>query len=317
MIEIYYLGIDLGGTNIKVGVVNDDYQILATHSVKTNIPRPAVDIAKDMVDASKVACSELGITLKDIERIGIGSPGMVDSKRGIIEFAGNLGFTDVALADMVERISGIPTTVENDANAAAYGEFVAGAGKGCKNFIAITLGTGVGSGIIIDGKLISGASNAIGEMGHMVIEVDGAQCTCGRKGCFETYASATGLIRMTKEAMEKDKDSKLWELSNNGDHVSAKTSFIAMREGDKTAAEVVDKYIKYLAAGVANAVNIFAPDVICIGGGVCHEGDALMNPLKELVLKEQFGGSERGNTKICRAQLGNSAGIIGAAFLNK
>lgn len=269
-----------------------------------------------MVRVCEDACEKAGIKLCDIERIGIGSPGMIDSENGIIEFAGNLDFVDVPMAKLVGAITGIPTFIENDANAAAYGEFVAGAGKGCKSFIAITLGTGVGSGIIVDGKLIKGASSATGEMGHIVIEVDGAPCTCGRKGCFEVYASATGLIRMTKEAMEADKNSIMWQMCKDS-HVSGRTAFEAMRAGDNAGKQVVDKYIKYLAAGVANAINIFAPEVICIGGGVCNEGDALMIPLIKAVREEQFGGIERNKTEICRATLGNDAGIIGAAFLNK
>lgn len=291
---------------------------MATASRKTNAPRPALEIAADMVKVCEDACAKSGISLKDAVRIGIGSPGMIDSERGIIEFAGNLGFNDVPIASMVGDLAGLPTYVENDASAAAYGEFVAGAGKGCKSFVAITLGTGVGSGIIVDGKILKGASSAVGEMGHTVIEVGGAPCTCGRRGCFEAYASATGLIRMTKEAMEKDKNSVMWAMCDNStQRVSGRTAFEAMRANDAAGKEVVDKYIRYLAAGVANAINIFAPEILCIGGGVCNEGDALMIPLEKEVRKEQFGGIERNKTVICRAALGNDAGIIGAAFLNK
>ena len=209
-----------------------------------------------------------------------------------------------------------PVFIENDANAAAYGEFVAGAAKNSVNAVCITLGTGVGGGIIIDGKIYSGSNMAGAELGHTVLEVDGPQCTCGRKGCFEVYSSATGLIRMSKEAMEKDKNSIMWKLAEekNG-KVTARTSFDAMRAGDASAKKVVDKYIKYLAAGITNIINIFQPDVLCIGGGVCNEGDPLLLPVKDLVKKEVYTRTLNKNTDIVIAKLGNDAGIIGAAFL--
>jgi glucokinase len=209
--------------------------------------------------------------------------------------------------------------VENDANAAAYGEYVAGAGKGHNSLVCITLGTGVGGGVVIDGKILTGFNFAGAELGHMVIEVDGVQCSCGRKGCFEAYSSATGLIRMTKEAMDADKDSAMWNLfrERGDDKVSARISYDAMRLGDKSATEVVDKFHKYLATGLTNVINIFQPEVLCIGGGVCNEGDALLNPVKEIIAKEVYTKNSAKNTEIVRATLGNDAGIIGAAFLGR
>jgi glucokinase len=209
-----------------------------------------------------------------------------------------------------------PVFIENDANAAAYGEYVAGAAKGAKNAVCITLGTGVGGGIVIDGKIYAGSNFAGAEIGHTVIEVDGPQCSCGRKGCFEVFSSATGLIRMTKEAMEKNPDSMMHSITaDRKGKVTARTSFDAMRAGDKTAKEVVDKYIKYLAAGITNTINIFQPDILCIGGGVCNEGDPLLLPVKALVKDEVYTKNSPKNTDIVIAKLGNDAGIIGAAFL--
>ena len=311
----YFIGIDLGGTNIKAGVVNENYEIITKATCKTNLPRPAEDICADMAKVSLEAVEKAGLTVDDIECIGIGTPGIANSAEGIIEYSNNLGFDNVPVVELMRKHIDKPVYVENDANAAAYGEFVAGAAKGANNAVAITLGTGVGGGIIINGKIYSGSNFAGAEIGHMVIEVDGPQCTCGRKGCFEVFSSATGLIRMTKEAMETDKQSLMWEMSKEDDHISARLAFNAMRAGDKSATEVVNKYIKYLAAGITNTINIFQPDILCIGGGVCNEGDPLLVPMKELVAKEVYTRASKKNTQIVIASLGNDAGIIGAAFL--
>lgn len=312
----YYIGIDLGGTNIVAGVVDEKYSIISKASKKTNCPRAAVEIADDIGDCALEAIEKAGLTVDDIEWIGIGTPGIADNENGIIEYANNLGFKDVPMAEYIGKKINKPIYLANDANAAAYGEFVAGAAKGAKNAVCITLGTGVGGGIIIDGKIYAGSNCAGAEIGHMVIEVDGPNCTCGRKGCFEVFSSATGLIRMTKEAMEQNKDSAMWSISNEyGGRVTARTSFDAMRAGDKTAKAVVDKYIKYLAMGITNTINIFQPDVLCIGGGICNEGDTLLLPVKALVAQEVYTKSSKKNTEIVIAKLGNDAGIIGAAFL--
>lgn len=310
----YYIGIDLGGTNIAAGVVDSEYKIIARAAVPTKCPRSCREISEDMVSLARDVAAQAGLTLDDVEYIGIGAPGMIDSERGVIEYSNNLDFYNEPMAEYIRKKINKPVYIENDANAAALGEFVAGAAKGCSSAICITLGTGVGGGIIIDGKIYSGFNFAGAEIGHMVIEVDGAQCTCGRKGCFEAYSSATGLIRMTKEAMELHPESKMHEMA--GDHISGRLAFNAMREGDAAAKEVVDKYIRYLAAGITNVINIFQPEVLCIGGGVCNEGEALMKPLREEVRKEVYTKRSPKNTEIVRAQLGNEAGIIGAAMLH-
>lgn len=311
----YYIGIDLGGTNIKAGVVSEDFKIIAKTSCKTDLPRPGEEICADMAKVALEAVKEAGLTLDDIEAVGIGTPGIANSQTGIIEYSCNLGFDDFPVVENMKKHIDKPCFVENDANAAAYGEFVAGAAKGTNDAVCITLGTGVGGGIIINKKIYSGFNFAGAEIGHTVINADGPQCSCGRKGCFEVYSSATGLIRMTKEAMEKDPDSLLHKEAEEHGKVSARTAFNAMRAGDSTAKQVVDDYIKYLACGIANMINTFQPDVLCIGGGVCNEGDPLLLPLKELVAKEIYTKNSPRNTEIVIAQLGNDAGIIGAAFL--
>lgn len=313
----YYVGIDLGGTNIVAGVVDEAYNIIAKASRKTNCPRPAEEIADDMAGVALDAIAEANLTPDQIEWIGIGTPGIANSSTGIIEYSNNLGFVNTPMVKWITEKTGISAFIENDANAAAYGEYVAGAAKGAKNAVCITLGTGVGGGIIIDGKIYDGSNFAGAELGHTVMNIDGPQCTCGRKGCFEVYSSATGLIRMTKEAMEQHPESAMHKMAEEQGKVSARTAFDCMRQGDAAAKEVVDFYIRCLAAGITNTINIFQPDVLCIGGGVCNEGDALLLPVKELVAKEVYTRNSEKNAEIVIAKLGNDAGIIGAAFLGK
>lgn len=232
----YYVGIDLGGTNIVAGVVDGDYNIIAKASTKTNCPRPEKEIAEDMAKMAVQAVENAKLTMDDIEWIGIGTPGIANSATGIVERANNLGFINTPLVKYVKEFIGrndTPVYIENDANAAAYGEYVAGAAKGAKNAVCITLGTGVGAGIVIDGKIYAGSNFAGAEIGHTVIEVGGAPCTCGRKGCFEAYSSATGLIRMTKESMAENPDSIMNKMAEERGKVTARTSFDCMRAGDK------------------------------------------------------------------------------------
>ncbi len=313
---MYRLGIDLGGTNIVAGIVDENYEIVGVGKVKTNLPRPAEEIADDMANAAREAIINAGLTIDDIESIGIGTPGVAVPASGMVVYSCNLGFFDVPLGEMMQQRLGKKVFVENDANAAAYGEYIAGAGRGTNNFIAITLGTGVGGGIIIDGKIYSGSNNAGGELGHTVIAKGGEICGCGRNGCWEAYASATALIRQTKQAMIRYPDSNMWELCE-GDigKVNGITAFNAMRNGDLAGRMVVEKYIQYVAIGIANMINIFQPDVICIGGGISKEGDNLTGPVREFVEGENYARNMRSKTAIKTATLGNDAGIIGAAFL--
>lgn len=313
----YYVGIDLGGTNIVAGLVDEQYNILGKVSRKTNRPRPAKEIADDMAACALDVIKQQGLTPEQVEWIGIGTPGIANSATGIIEYSNNLDFHNVPMVEWISKATGRPAFVENDANAAAYGEYVAGAAKGATNAVCITLGTGVGGGIVIDGKIYSGSNFAGAELGHTVLNMDGPLCTCGRRGCFEVYSSATGLIRMTNEAMQAHPESAMHKMAAEHGKVSARTAFDCMRQGDAAAKDVVDFYIKALAAGITNTINIFQPDVLCIGGGVCNEGDALLLPVRALVEKEVYTRNSEKNTQIVIAKLGNDAGIIGAAFLGK
>ncbi len=315
---MYRLGIDLGGTNIAAGVVDEDYKIIGTGKVKTGAHRSNDEIADDMAKAARMAIKDAGIDISEITAMGIGSPGSVIPSKGIVATSNNLKFSNLPLCAMMKERLGVDFYIENDANAAAYGELLAGAGKGCKNFVAITLGTGVGSGIIIDGKIFSGSNNAGGELGHTVIVVDGEACTCGRKGCWEAYASATALIRQTKAEMEANKQSIMWKLCDGDiNRVNGKTAFDAMREGDESGIKVVNQYISYIAIGITNVINIFQPEVLCIGGGISKEGDVLTKPITQFVENGRFSKNIERQTVVKVAALGNDAGIIGAAFLDK
>ncbi len=312
----YYIGIDLGGTNIAAGVVNENNEIVAKTSVKTGSGRPVNLIVDDMANAAKSAAESIGLTLNEVEWIGVGAPGTANKASGVIEYSNNLGWYDVPLVQMLEERTGKKVYIENDANAAAYGEYVAGAAKNADSSVMVTLGTGVGGGIVLNNKIYTGFNFAGAELGHSVIVVDGRPCTCERRGCLEAYASATGLITTTKEYMEKYKDSVMWDLVEHDlSKVSGRTAFDAMRKGDDAGKMVVDEYIKYLACGITNIINTFQPDILCVGGGICHEGDTLMVPLKEIVKREVYSRNSAKNTEIVAASLGNDAGIIGAALL--
>lgn len=315
---MYRIGIDLGGTNIAVGVVNDDCKIIGEGKRKTNAPRPAEAICDDIAAATFDAIKNANISIDDVECVGIGAPGSINPKTGVIGFSNNLGFNNVPMVQLLESRIGKKIYIDNDANAAALGEMIAGAGKGTENFVAITLGTGVGGGTIINGKMLLGSNFAGGELGHTVIVHNGAQCSCGRKGCFEAYASATGLIRLTKEKMADSKNSKMWDIVNgNIDAVNGRTAFDAMRLGDEAGTEVVDTYCDYLACGITNIINVFQPEVLCIGGGVSKEGDNLLNRINKVVVPERFSKNIERQTELKTAVLGNDAGIIGAAMLDK
>ncbi|MCI9115203.1 ROK family glucokinase [Acutalibacter sp. JLR.KK004] len=316
---MYYLGIDLGGTNIAVGIVDEENKIIARANSKTQTEN-AEQVADAMAETARKALESAGLTLADVPWIGVGSPGTINKSTGIIEFANNLPFKNTPMQEMLsQRLEGKQVLMENDANAAAFGEYMAGALKGSDNAIAITLGTGVGGGIIINHKIYSGSNFAGAELGHTVIVVDGRPCTCGRHGCWETYASATGLIKTTKEHMaDAPKDSPLWTLADGSmDNVNGRTAFDAMRQGDPVGKEIVDEYIHYFSVGLIDMINIFQPDILCVGGGISNEGETLLAPVREYVEKEQYAMNSTKKTTICRAKLGNDAGIIGAALLGK
>ena len=314
---MYRIGVDLGGTNIAVGLVNDDMKIKVKKSLPTGASRPAEEIVADIAALCRAVCDEEGIALSDVAGIGIATPGIANHDDGVVEYSCNLPFRKFPIAKSLRELTGVEKIkIENDANAAAWGEAVAGAAKGTKNSVMITLGTGVGGGIIIDNKVYSGFNYAGGELGHIVIEVDGVPCSCGRKGCWEAYSSATALIRMTKEKIDECRASGRATLMADQPKVSGRTACDAMRAGDAAGKEVYDKYIKYLASGLATIINIFQPEVISLGGGVSNEGQSLIDSLLPIVRSEQYGGSVVALTQLRIATLGNDAGIIGAAMLN-
>ena len=317
---MYRIGIDLGGTNIAVGIVNEKFEIVAQDSTPTLVGRPSEQIVDDIAMLCKRLCEKLGIKESDIDSLGIASPGIVDDETGNVIYANNLGFRHFPILPMLrERLAIKEMHIENDANAAAWGEAVAGAAKGSKSSVMITLGTGVGGGIIDGGKVFKGFNSAAGELGHIVIEVDGKPCTCGRRGCWEAYSSATGLINMTKEKLAECESSgratSMTEQVAQKGKVNGRTAFDGLRAGDEAAKEVVDTYIKYLASGIASMINIFQPEVLSIGGGISNEGQYLLDLLIPEVRKQTYGTGLVPATDIRIAQLRNDAGIIGAAVL--
>ena len=316
---MYRIGVDLGGTNIVVGIVNENNEIIQKAQRPTNAPRAAEGIFDDIADAIKEAMDAQNLTNDDIISIGVGTPGSVNKGEELIEFANNLGFDNVPAYKLLRVRTGIMNVYfDNDANCAALGEAVAGCGKGVKNFIMITLGTGVGSGIIVNGKLVTGLNYAAGEMGHTVIVYNGLQCNCGRRGCWEKYSSATALISQTKDAMRLNADSLMWDIAeNNFANVNGRTAFDAWRKGDAAATAVVNNYISMLSCGISNIVNTFQPDIVCVGGGVGNEKENLLAPVRKLLASERYSIHAKKQTRLLAAELGNDAGIIGAALLDE
>ena len=315
---MYRIGVDLGGTNIATGVIDENYKIIGRGKVKTRAPRPAEAIFDSIKEAVDMAVVNAGISYDDIISVGIGTPGSVNKDTGAIEFSNNLKFHNVPAKAMLEERLKKPVYLENDANAAALGEAVAGSGHGVKNFVAVTLGTGVGSGIIIDGKIYRGSNFCGGEMGHMVINVDGIPCNCGRKGCWEKYASATALVSQAVEAMQGDKTSLLWQTCDGDlNKVDGKSIFDALDLGDATAKAVVDRYLYYVSIGIANVVNALQPETVCVGGGISGQGEKILQPIRDIVKAERYSVYADKQANIVPALLGNDAGIIGAALLDE
>ena len=308
---MYYIGVDLGGTNIAVGLVNENAEIVNKESIKSRLPRPAEELLKDMAQLIIKVCSDAGISMDEVKSIGIGTPGSCDCANGVLVYANNLGYENVSFKDEIHKYIDKPVYIENDANVAALAEYIK-KGRKMECFVAVTLGTGVGGGVIINGKIFSSFNGAGAELGHTVIVCDGEPCTCGRKGCLEAYASATALIRQTREEMEKSPESLMNEIGKV--KVTGRTAFDAARQGDAAGKRVVDNYIRYVAEGITNIVNIFQPEELVIGGGVCNEGDYLLLPIIDYVKKNQYVKNLK-TTKISIAELGNDAGIIGAAML--
>lgn len=313
---MYYIGIDVGGTNLKAGLVDESYQITAAkkkplqfesmEQMGDTLARMAIDLVE-----------ENGVSRDQVAAVGMGFPGPVDNKRGVAIKTVNIPIRSMPVADMFHRHWDVPVHLGNDADCAALGEYYHYEDKNIESMILVTLGTGIGTGIILNGKIYTGINGCAGEGGHIVIVHGGEMCSCGRKGCWERYASANALVRQTMAAMDADKNSSMWGLTG-GDlsRVDGRTAFEAKRKGDLAAKAVVDQYLDYLADGLANYVNIFQPEVIALGGGVSHERDEdLLLPLQSMVAERSFGSEAGRRTCIVKAKLGNDAGIIGAALL--
>ena len=308
---MYRIGIDLGGTNIAVGVVDDHHRIVAEAGLPAGAHRPAEQVVADMCRAVELALDKAGLTPADCASIGVGTPGTCDPERGVVVCAYNLNWFDVPVCRMLTEHFGLPARLSNDANCAALAETVAGAAVGCRNMMLITLGTGVGGGIIVDGRIVSGLGGAGGEPGHSLLVLDGEPCTCGRRGCWEVYASATALIRQGREAAAAHPES----LLNRYTALTGRDVFDAADAGDAAAQAVLEQYYVYVAAGVTNLVNILSPEMVLIGGGISCQGERLLAPIRRYVAANCFGGEERPQPVIQAAKLGNEAGIIGAAAL--
>ena len=311
----YTIGIDLGGTTMTAGVVNETCEIVGKLTWPTRLPRPSKDLEKAMAELCRTVAGQCGVSFSDVEYVGIGTPGSVNFTTGFVGYNTNFGYYDWNLGPDMAALLGCRVYVENDANAAAFGEYLAGGAKGYQDAVIITLGTGIGSGIILSGKILRGFNFAAGEMGHTVIVEDGRPCNCGRRGCWERYASSRALSEDTREAMRQDPDTLMWKIAGDLDHVNAKTSFDAMEAGDATARKVVDNWIGYVACGVANVVNTFQPEVVCIGGGVSNQGEVLLAPVRAIVEQETRNITSGSCPAICACQLHNDAGVIGAARL--
>ena len=310
-----YLGIDVGGTNLVAGLVDQNGQI--RHKAARPVDRSCSDqmLSRQLADLACRAAEEAGYPLTEIQAVGIGSPGLVDQQAGVVIRTTNMPFRNTPLAEIFRSRLDVPVYLGNDADCAAVGEYWAGAAKGCDPALMITLGTGIGGGMIQGGKLYTGFGGIGMEVGHMMLHPGGLPCGCGNRGCWEQYGSATALIRMTREAMETNRDSLLWQVcSGDSGKVEGRTPFQAAGQGDETARRVLEDYLDHLAAGLIGLSNILFPQVICLGGGVSGAPEELLlNPLRQRVHQGCFDKSHL--PRIERASLGNDAGVVGAAML--
>ena len=310
-----YIGIDLGGTNIAAGIVREDGKIVVQSSVPTLSQRPTDEIVKDMVFLSKQLIKDAELELNDIEAVGIGCPGTINFETGEVIYSNNIKMEHYMLAKEFQKYLNLPVKIDNDANCAAMGEYIV-SGNNVPIFMFITLGTGVGSGLILNGKVFRGFNGAASEAGHITLVSGGEPCTCGKRGCWETYASVTALIRQTKVAMEKNPESLMHEIAKAEGKISGRTSFDAAKQGDKAAQAVVKQYAQYVADGIVSVENVLQPDIISGGGGISREGEYLLQPVCEYAAANGFN-KFMPKTKIVTAQSFNDAGIIGAAMIAK
>ena len=310
---MYYIGIDVGGTNLKAGLVDEAGNIVEVERIPLDYQNPE-QFAEVVAGLAKAVSAKGGVGLEEIAWVGMGMPGSVDG--GNVRYLTTIPMENVPLEELFRKHFDRPLYLGNDADCAAVGEYFSGVGQGTKDFAVVTLGTGVGCGLILGGKLQGGAASS--EAGHLVIVHGGEQCNCGRKGCWERYASATALIGFTKKAMAEHPESALHAVAEKNGAVDGRTSFEAAKAGDETALAVCRQYVEYLACGLNSLINILRPEMVALGGGVAAAPEELLlKPVQELVEKESFSSHGGRVTQVLRAQLGNDAGIIGAALLGR
>ncbi len=310
------IGIDVGGTNVKIALVNEKGNIIYSNSIPTRAEMGYEYTINNMKEAISELIKETKSDAKNIEGIGFGFPGQIDYQKGIVRLAPNIpGWVEVPIAEIIEKEFGIPTRVDNDVRCAALGELNYGAGIGCENLICITVGTGIGSGLIINGKLVRGASNAAGEIGHIKLEMNGGPlCGCGDRGCLEAFASGPSIVAMAEEYIKGGKSTKYRELANPD--ITPYIVSEAAKQGDPVAKRIFTIMGEYIGIGLASVVNLLNPEKIIIGGGVAAAGDLLLNPIKENLIKRAMPIAGAA-VEIVPAQLGNTAGVIGASLLIK
>lgn len=305
----YYLGLDVGGTAIKMGLFKETDELID----KLNFPTRTVEYLVDDIYQNIINLFDNNsINIVDLKGIGIGFPGHVDGETGIVVYSNNLVAYNFDIVGKLKEKINTYIRISNDANVAALGEFHFGKGKDFQNIVFVTLGTGVGGGIIVDGKMLEGKNGAGAEIGHMVISTNGHLCSCGRRGCFETYASATALIRNARVAMINNPTSLLWEIAKSPEKLDGIFFFEALERKDKVATIIFEQYIEDLADGLTNLANIFRPDALILGGGISYRGDVLMEPLQQRLEKMIYGGQWNARVELMISELKNDAGIYGA-----
>lgn len=310
------IGVDVGGTGIQIGVVDKEYHIIQESSIPTRTDIPFEEQVKHIADCIVSTVQAAGLNEDDIESVGIGIPGIASAKTGEIIKCTNMGWYHVPFRDVFNRYLNKPVHIDNDANVAALAESVAGISAGTSSSVFITIGTGIGSGIIINERIWSGAHHIGAELGHVIFDLDGVPCTCGNHGCLERYCSATALIRMAREAVAEQPDSLILRSVNmDPSRIEAKTVFDAARQGDTLAVSVYNRYTDYLAQAIASVVNLLDPEVIVLGGGVSKAGHFLLDPLTQKY-KQYIVFNDQPLPPVKIAVLGPEAGIIGAAMLS-
>jgi len=311
----YYAGVDLGGTNTKIGIIDEAGEIIIRNTIKTLSEDGMRETLERIWQETENLLKEAGMDKNSIEGIGIGIPGPVMNQEVVGFFANFPWEADTNLSKLMKEISGIETKIENDVNVIAMGEVKFGAGRGSKNSITIALGTGVGGGIIVNNQIISGAAGAGGEIGHMKLVENGPLCGCGQRGCFETYASATGIIREGRSRLAVNKENMLYErIGGNTENLEAKDIFDCAREGDSFSMEIVEYASNYLGMGIGNLLNIINPEVIVLSGGVALAGDILLDQLRRDLSRYAMPVTLKG-LEIKQGELGNDAGIKGSIAL--